>query len=95
MQKAYCQVDCSQSSICPRDHRDIVRLTVNGGLLDFEMYRGAGVGDYSRFDTRARWQPVTQSPRSRQSYGKIGDCEKSNCQVLPVYLKMKEEVQWG
>ena len=24
----------------------------------------------------ARWQPVTQSARSRQSYGKIGDCEQ-------------------
>ena len=28
-------------------------------------------------DTHARWQPVTQSPRSRRSYGKIKDCEKS------------------
>ena len=25
-----------------------------------------------------RWSPVTESVRSRQSYGKIGDCEQSN-----------------
>jgi len=31
----------------------------------------------SSFDTHAKWQPVTQSARSRRSYGKIGDCEKS------------------
>ena len=29
------------------------------------------------FDTHARWQPVTQSPRSGPSYGKIEDCEQS------------------
>ena len=34
-------------------------------------------GMISSFDTHARWQPVTQSARSRQSYGKIGDCEQS------------------
>ena len=34
----------------------------------------------SSFDTHARWQPVTQSARSRWSYGKIEDCEhSSNC----------------
>ena len=32
----------------------------------------------SSFDTHARWQPVTQSARSRRSYGKIGDCEQSS-----------------
>ena len=48
-----------------------MRLTVNGGHLDFQMYRG-------NFDTHARWQPVTQSARSRRSYGKIEDCEQSN-----------------
>ena len=32
----------------------------------------------SSFDTHARWQPVTQSARSRWSYyGKIEDYEKS------------------
>ena len=31
----------------------------------------------SSFDTHARWQPVTQSARSRRSYGKIEDCEQS------------------
>ena len=31
----------------------------------------------SGFDTHARWLPITQSARSRRSYGKIGDCEQS------------------
>ena len=31
----------------------------------------------SSFDTYGRWQPVTQSTRSRRSYGKIGDSEQS------------------
>ena len=48
----------------------------------FKCTEGAGVGDYSprplsSFDTHARWQPVTQSARSRRSYGKIEDCEQS------------------
>ena len=32
----------------------------------------------SSFDTHARWQPVTQSARSRWSYRKIEDCEQSS-----------------
>ena len=31
----------------------------------------------SKFDTHARWLPVTQSARSRRSYGKIKHCEQS------------------
>ena len=31
----------------------------------------------SSFDTHAKWQPVTQSIRSRRSYGKIEDREQS------------------
>ena len=31
----------------------------------------------SSFDTHARWQPATQSARSRRSCGKIEDCEQS------------------
>ena len=74
------KIDCPQSPIFSWDRRDIVRLTVNGGILIFKCTEGAGVGDYrphplSRFDTYARWQPVTKSPRSRPSYGKIEDCE--------------------
>ena len=49
-------------------------------ILIFKCTEGAGVGDYSlrgSFDTQARWQPVTQSVRSRRSYGKIEDCEQS------------------
>ena len=39
----------------------------------------------SSFDTHARWQPVTQSARSRRSYGKIEDCEQSNvCEASKV-----------
>ena len=30
----------------------------------------------SSFDTHATWQPVTQSARSRWTYGKIEDCEQ-------------------
>ena len=30
----------------------------------------------SNFDTHARWHPVTQSARSRRSYGKMEDCEQ-------------------
>ena len=45
-----------------RDRRDIGRLTVNAGHLDFQMYHGVYY-----VDTQARWQPVTQSPRSRPS----------------------------
>ena len=36
----------------------------------------------SGFDTHARWQPVTQSARSRRSYGKIGDCEQSSSEHI-------------
>ena len=35
----------------------------------------------SSFDTHGRWQPLTQSARSRWSYGKIGDCEQSTIRV--------------
>ena len=40
----------------------------------------------SSFDTHARWQPVTQSARSRRSYGKIGDCEQSSGEVIILHL---------
>ena len=84
-------LDCSQSPIFSWDRLDIPRLTVTG-ILIFKCTEGAGVGDYSwggekppnrprplsSFDTHARWQPVTQSARSRWSYGKIEDCEQSS-----------------
>ena len=86
----YFALDCSQSPIFSWDRLDIPRLTVTG-ILIFKCTEGAGVGDYSSgwgdekpppplssFDTHARWQPVTQSARSRWSYGKIEDCEQSN-----------------
>ena len=68
---------CSQSPIFSWDRLDIPRL------LDFQMYRGGGRRGLSApcplssFDTQGRWQPVTQSARSRWSYGKIEDCEQS------------------
>ena len=56
-------------------------------ILIFKCTEGADVGNYSSkgrgarkkngFGTHARWQPVTQSAGSRQSYGKIEDCEQS------------------
>ena len=55
-------LDCSQSPIFSWDRLDIPRLTVTG-ILIFK-------GTKSSLDTRARWQPVTQSARSRWSYGK-------------------------
>ena len=36
------QLDCSQSPIFSWDRRNIARLTVNGGHLDFQMYRVCG-----------------------------------------------------
>ena len=36
------RIDCSQSPIFPRDHRDIARFTVNCGYFDVQMYRGGG-----------------------------------------------------
>ena len=45
-------------------------LTVNGGHLDFQMYRGGGrrgLPKVSSSETHARWQPVTQSALSRRS----------------------------
>ena len=79
-------LDCSQSPIFSWDRLDIPRLTVTS-ILIFKCTEGAGVGDYSfipnrpqplsSFDTHARWQPVTQSARSRWSCGKIEDCEQS------------------
>ena len=50
----------------------------------FIVVGGGGGGEktvllpLSRFDTHPRWPPVTQSLRSRRSYGKIGDCDQSN-----------------
>ena len=52
----------------------------------------------SSFDTHPRWQPVTQSARSRRSYAKIEDCEQSKLAQtlcwLHVYLKVKWNVFW-
>ena len=36
----------------------------------------------SSFDNHARWQPVTQSARSRRSYEKIEDCKQSSFSVM-------------
>ena len=58
-----------------------MRLTVHGGYFDFQTYRGGLLPNRPRplssFDTHGSWQPVTQSSRSRRSYGKIEDCEES------------------
>ena len=48
-------VDCSQSPIFSWDRRDKARLTVNGGHLDFQMYQGAAVGNYSSIG-RGAWK---------------------------------------
>ena len=81
--------------------RNVCRSQATSRLSWFSnVPRGAGVGDYSArrllpnrprplssFDTHARWQPVTQSPRSRFSYGKIEDCEQSNCSIKFVCIR--------
>ena len=36
------EIDGSQSPTFSWDRQDIARLTVNGGHLDFQMYRGSG-----------------------------------------------------
>ena len=73
--KPFWSLDCSQSLTFPRDRRDIARLIVNGGRLDLV------------FDAHARWQPVTQSARSRRSWGKVGDCEQSILSILIFWFK--------
>ena len=49
----------------------------NRGSLYFCRFLPNRPRPLSSFDTHARWQPVTQSARSRWSYGKIEDCNQS------------------
>ena len=61
----------------PADITLIGALPLMAAILIFKCTEGAGVGDYSSrgraprhlssCDTHARWQPVTQSARSRRS----------------------------
>ena len=55
MSSFYISVDCSQAPIFSWDRRDKACLTVNGGHLDFQMYQGAGVGNYSS-SGRVAWK---------------------------------------
>ena len=65
----------------------IFKCTKGAGVGDYSSGRGWSGGalassqtvprPLSSFDTHARWQPVTQSARSRRSYGEIEDCEQS------------------
>ena len=41
----------------------------------------------SSFDTHVRWQPVTQSARSRRSYGKVEDSEQSMNFVTSLFYR--------
>ena len=50
--------------------------SVGGGALFFSL-PPIRPRPLSSFDTHVRWQPVTQSARSRWSYGKREDCEQS------------------
>ena len=47
-------------------------LPLMAAILIFKCTKGAGVRItlLSSFDNHAKWQPVTQSVRSRRSYGK-------------------------
>ena len=62
-----------------RSSRYSASYPLMAAILIFKCTEGAGVAPrpLSSFDTHARWQPVTQSARSRRSYGKIEDCEQS------------------
>ena len=70
----------------------IFKCTERGGGVGDYICRGRGARKFfslppktppppppplSNFDTHARWHPVTQSARSRRSYGKMEDCEQS------------------
>ena len=91
----YFEIGCSQSPIFWWDRLDIPRLTVTA-ILIFKCAEGRASGIIARimtqvfprslssFDTHARWQPVTQSARSRWSYGKIEDCEQSNYEITSI-----------
>ena len=46
----------------------------------------------SSFDTHAKWQPVTHSARTRQSYAKIEDCEQSKPQRTSVRRLMSTPI---
>ena len=53
----------------------------------------------SSFDTHARWQPVTQSARSRRSYGKTEDCQQSKIKISIIASNMIKpsvnETKWS
>ena len=105
----FIDIDCSQSPIFSWDRLDIQRLTVTG-ILIFKCTEGVGVGDYSSggegkgrekpprplssFDTHVRWKPVTQSARSRWSYGKIEDFEQSIIDIVGYYSQLTLVMSW-
>ena len=88
---SHLQVDCSQSPIFSWDRLDIPRLTVTRVLL-FGGGRSekTAPAPLSSFDTHARWQPVTQSARSRWSYGKMSNLQANSLFSMhnnwPLYL---------
>ena len=106
-------LDCSQSPFS-WDRLDIPRLIdfqmyrgggrrgfidlVGGGDEKFFASSQTASRPLSSFDTHPRWQPVTQSARSRRCYAKIEDCEQSKLAqtlcCLHVYLKVKWNVFW-
>ena len=61
----------------------IFKCTEGAGVGDYSSRRRGGEKPPNRprplgsFDTHVRWQPVTQSARSRRYYEKIEDCEQS------------------
>ena len=74
----------------------ILKCTEGASVGDYGWRGGEGRVYFSRFhpnrprplgsfDTHARWQPVTQSARSRWSYGKIEDFEQSNLQANSLF----------
>ena len=105
-------LDCSLSPIFSWDSLDRVLLIFKctegrasgiidlGGGGDEKVFASSQTASrpLSSFDTHPRWQPATQSARSRRSYAKKEDCEQSKLAqtlcCLRVYLKVKWNVFW-
>ena len=66
-------------------------------MLIFKCTEGGGGRNprpLSSFDTHARWQPVTQSARSRPSYGKTEDCDSLYAGLLAVLCQRVITTLW-
>ena len=81
---SYRQWRPSWFSNVPRGRASGIIALVGGGGREkyFSRFLPNRPRPLSSFDNHARWQPVTQSARSRRSYGKIEDCKQSSFSVV-------------